>query len=261
MIPSIDWFGKTISVYPLLALAGLLTAGVYACRRAKAQKLDENDMIVFLLAAGLGAVIGMHLLYGLTNYPLLQVLGEHPERIDSPAALLYAGYVIFGGSVFYGGLLGGIAAGFWYVKRKHWDPALWADLAAPVIPLFHFFGRIGCFLGGCCYGVPCSVGFVYQYSPIPQANGVVRFPIQLVGAAGNLILFLVLSRMGKNPRFRGRLLYVYLLSYAPARFFLEFFRGDALRGIWWGLSTSQWISLAVLVCTLLSLVRRLRPAK
>ena len=90
---------------------------------------------------------------------------------------------IWGGSVFYGGLLGGILAGAVYLRRKGRPLDLWASLTAPAIPLFHVFGRVGCFLGGCCYGLPSAWGFVYRYSPVAEANGVSRFPVQLVEAA------------------------------------------------------------------------------
>ena len=109
---------------------------------------------------------------------------------------------IWGGSVFYGGLLGGILAGAVYLRRKGAALGLWASLTAPAIPLFHVFGRVGCFLGGCCYGLPSAWGFVYRYSPVAEANGVSRFPVQLVEAAWNLVLFLLLARLqrqGQGP--------------------------------------------------------------
>lgn len=130
---------------------------------------------------------------------------------------------------------------------------LWASLTAPAIPLFHVFGRVGCFLGGCCYGLPSAWGFVYRYSPVAEANGVSRFPVQLVEAAWNLVLFLLLARLQR--RGRDRLLPLYLALYAPARFLLEFLRGDAYRGIFLGLSTSQWISLFLFPAALYALLR------
>ena len=65
----------------------------------------------------------------------------------------------FGGSVFYGGLFGAMVTGGLYYKKKGFPP-VFVDLTAMVAPLFHTFGRIGCFLGGCCYGIPCDFGFI-----------------------------------------------------------------------------------------------------
>ena len=77
--------------------------------------------------------------------------------------------------------------------------------------------------------------------------------VQLVEAAWNLVLFLLLARLQR--RGRDRLLPLYLALYAPARFLLEFLRGDAYRGIFLGLSTSQWISLFLFPAALYALLR------
>lgn len=247
MIPTFELWGRTFSVYQIMSLCGIFAAGGYACRSAKRRGKSDNDMIILLLVSAIGVVIGMHLLYGLTNLPLALRIVRTPGTVTDFRSFLQAAVMIFGGAVFYGGLLGGLLAGFLYCRWKHMDAALWSDLAAPAIPLFHFFGRIGCFLGGCCFGIPWKPGFVYRYSLIPEANGVPRFPIQLVEAGWNLCLFAVLALLQRKGKCRGHLLQLYLLGYAPARFLFEFFRGDRLRGIWFGLSTSQWISLVLIL--------------
>lgn len=256
MVPIFELFGKPLAIYPLMALIGIFSSGIFACRTAKRRGYDDNDMIVFLLISCIGIFLGMHLLYGLTNLPSLLHLLQNPSLIDSWQSFWNYLFLIFGGSVFYGGLLGGIAAGVLYGKTKGIDLSAWSDMVAPSVPLFHCFGRIGCFLGGCCFGVECRIGFVYHYSPIPEANGVTRFPIQLIEAAGNLILFFILSYLLKKDRLKGKLFCLYLLCYAPMRFLLEFGRGDTLRGIWLGLSTSQWISIFIVIGTLLFMSRK-----
>ncbi|MDE6600194.1 MAG: prolipoprotein diacylglyceryl transferase, partial [Oscillospiraceae bacterium] len=67
------------------------------------------------------------------------------------------------------------------------------------------------------------------------------FPIQLIEVLFETIIFFVVKNMEN-----GLPLKIYLLSYAVFRFFVEFFRGDIVRGIWFGLSTSQWISLLII---------------
>ena len=81
------------------------------------------------------------------------------------------------------------------------------------------------FLGGCCYGIPSVWGVTYRHSPVVEANGISWFPVQLVEAGWNLILFLLLSRLLRQGK--GRLLPLYLALYAPARFLLEFLRATA----------------------------------
>ena len=85
--------------------------------------------------------------------------------------------------------------------------------------------------------------------------GIRRFPTPLLEAVLNLILFFFLFLIREKKVLRGALIFVYLLSYAVIRFSIEFLRGDAVRGIWLGLSTSQWISIGLLIFSLGGIVR------
>lgn len=246
MFPSFVLFGKEISLYALMALTGYLLAGVVICTIAKKKAMDENMVIQFFLICTVGVFLGGHLLYGITNLHMIYQVFFVLENPDGLWSILQKIVLIFGGSVFYGGLLGGIGTGFWYARRKKLSLGEYADLAAVGIPLFHGFGRIGCFLGGCCYGIECPVGFVFQNSLVEAANGVSRFPVQLVEAGFEFLLFgLLLWMTGKGLQKNNRIFW-YLGLYAVGRFLLEFLRGDVIRGFVGGLSTSQWISLALL---------------
>lgn len=80
MIPSVDFLGKQISFYQILAIIGIFACGLFACVQAKKRGLDVDDMIVALLLCAVGALVGGHILYGITNLPLLgQVLARVPE--------------------------------------------------------------------------------------------------------------------------------------------------------------------------------------
>ncbi|MCL2434162.1 MAG: prolipoprotein diacylglyceryl transferase [Clostridia bacterium] len=247
MFPEFTVFGKTLYVYPLISVLGFFAAGLYFLYRTKKAGQDENTMIVLLLWSGLGVLMGGHMMYGFTQAKTFWYLITHLSEIKSFRDFLDAAVLVFGGSVFYGGLIGGMLVGRYYCKKKELSWAVVTENIAPAIPLFSVFGRIGCFLGGCCYGVQCKVGFTYTHSMAPDANGVVRFPIQLVEAGLNAIIFLVLNRLLKKGKFKGSLLAIYIASYAVARFVIEFFRGDVYRGFLLGLSTSQWISIGLLV--------------
>lgn len=250
-------FGKTISPYVIMAIIGALVSGVYSCKKAKSFGHDDNDMITLLLVSSIGVLVGGHLLYGITNYRAIVALFSDLSIIGSFSDFIAYATYIFGGSVFYGGLLGGLLVGSLFAKAKKYPLQDFMDIAAPTISLFHVFGRIGCFLGGCCYGTECSVGIVYRYNPIAAANGVPRLPVQLIESAFNLGLFFVLNHLLKKGKLHGKLIYVYLLSYAAARFFFEFFRGDEYRGFIGGLSTSQLISIAIIaVVTVVLLVKK-----
>ena len=118
-------------------------------------------------------------------------------------------------------------------------------VATFIINCFTCFGRIGCFLGGCCYGVESEHGVVFTDSLIESANGVPRVPVQLYEAVFELALFFALWALLNKGVLKNRLLLVYLFSYAVGRFILEFWRGDEYRGFLFGLSTSQVVSILV----------------
>lgn len=246
MYPIVTIFGRPIGTYALSSVAGILLAGWYACRAARRRGVDDNEIIVLLLVSAVGILLGSHVLYALTNLPaLLRYLSESANLSLGDWFRGLLPYV--GGAVFYGGLLGGLAAGALYLRIRRLPFAAYADIAAPAIPLFHAFGRIGCFLGGCCYGIPWEGGITYTRALSPEANGVARFPVQLLESALLFALFFLLAALFRRGALRGRLLALYLAVYAVLRFLLEFLRGDAIRGVYFGLSTSQWISLAILL--------------
>jgi phosphatidylglycerol:prolipoprotein diacylglycerol transferase len=131
---------------------------------------------------------------------------------------------------------------------------------APYIALGHAFGRLGCFFAGCCYGAPCSgpvcITFNDPHSLAPL--GVPLFPTQLMESGGDLIIFGALIFLRRYKTFDGQLFWLYPLFYSVLRFTVEFFRGDAVRGLYFGglVSTSQIIAVFMFGFSLL-MFRRL----
>ncbi len=151
-----------------------------------------------------------------------------------------------GGLVYYGGLIGASLATVWYAQRR--DLPLWklADAFAPSIALGQFFGRLGCFMQGCCYGRPtalaCGVRFPEGTTPHP---GPVH-PTQLYEAALNLGLFALLAWQYRRKRFAGETFAWYLAGYAVLRFGVEFFRGDSPTRYFGWATPGQLTSVLVL---------------
>lgn len=259
MFPFFELFGKTIGSYALCAFAGFFAALCTAAKLAKPLKMDFADIILVFTAISGGMLAGGHLLYAATNIDsIVEYIDFTIEKIKN--GTLTAEYIklafseCFGGSVFYGGFIGASAA--LVIYSKHVKGGLrkeFIDIFAVCVPLFHCFGRIGCFLGGCCYGIKSSIGFIAHNPLLPEISGVRRFPTALAESAFNLLLFGVLLYLYKSRRNCGRLIYVYMLIYPAGRFILEFFRGDEIRGIFFYLSTSQWISLALIPAAVIML--------
>lgn len=246
MFPYFTLLGRDLGLYSLMILCGIFSSGIYACITAKKFDYDYSDLIIFLLFISIGVIIGSHLLYAVVNYKNVIYFAGKIKEINTFEKLFSVLNYLFGGSVFYGGLFGGLTTGY-IISKNNRKYRKFFDIGVTSIPLFHFFGRIGCFLGGCCYGIESKIGFIYRINPIAEANGVRRFPIQLVEAIFNIALFFLLSRLLFHKKLKDKLIYVYLSLYAAGRFFIEFFRGDTYRGIWFSFSTSQIISILILL--------------
>jgi len=175
-----------------------------------------------------------------------------------------------GGLTFYGGLFAGVAAGLWSARRDGIPAIVALDLAAAAVPLGLAVGRLGCFFAGCCFGAPTESALGVVFPPQSDASvaqaklGILAtghqwsapvHPTQLYEAAGALVLAAFVAFIVR-PRQRrpGRAFIVFCIGYALLRFALEFLRADERGGVG-GLSTSQWLSLA-LVATGLALTSR-----
>ncbi|MDR0986175.1 MAG: prolipoprotein diacylglyceryl transferase [Ruminococcus sp.] len=251
MLPPIEIFGKEITGYGIAVAVGVLVCAFYLMHQAKRLYKTDGDILLITAVAAVGALLGSHLLYGIVS---LITYGGFPI-ITSFNGFLRFMVDFFGGSVFFGGLIGGSVAAFIALRavKLPWYPAV--DLLSTTVPLFHFFGRVGCFLGGCCFGIPSEFGFTFRHSVVEAANGVNRFPVQLLEASFNLALFFALFALFKREKLRGRLFFIYLICYSPARFFLEFLRGDSYRGVTQvGLSTSQIVAMFTLVIGIFGLL-------
>jgi phosphatidylglycerol:prolipoprotein diacylglycerol transferase len=154
------------------------------------------------------------------------------------------------GIVFYGGLTGFLVSFFLICRiwNKKIDYGV-VDIVAVCIPLFHFWGRLGCFFAGCCYGVENHSAFSVLYTNHTE-DGIVtasRFPVQLIEAVLNLIFSVVLMILLFRQKLKERLLIAYLFIYATMRIVLELFRGDLIRGVWNGVSFSQVVSAVIII--------------
>ncbi len=132
----------------------------------------------------------------------------------------------------------------------------WADLFSPPIALGLFFGRIGCFLAGCCYGketsLPWGITFTNPNS-LAQLN-IPLHPTQLYEAAGGLAIFFILIWKAKQKTFDGQIFWLFLFVYSVLRFFIEMVRGDPRGFVFQNLlSTSQGIGALLAIVSIFML--------
>ncbi len=243
--------------YGSIIFIGLVIGTLIATLTAKKYKIDKLDVVLSTILATIGLLIGAKLVYFITVIPDLATV----YRL-SGHNIFYVIIYAFGGYVFYGGLIGALCGYLFYAKWFKIDFGSLINIITPVIPLVHAFGRVGCFMGGCCYGIlyhgPFSVHFPYNEF-VEELGPADRFPVQLLESSLNFLLFLLLFIYARKVRKSGQVLGVYLIGYAIIRFSLEFLRGDLNRGVWlFGISTSQIISLLLIPLGVYMIVRKVK---
>ena len=180
--------------------------------------------------------------------------GSRNGKVRDPHYILDT---ISDGFVVYGGIIGGILAGCLYCYIKKTDFWKYFDLVMPSVALAQGFGRIGCLLAGCCYGRETNSIFSITFQNSDFApNHVALIPTQIYSSVLDFLHFGILLYIARHKKKDGQVAACYLIFYSIGRFVLEFFRGDLIRGSVGMLSTSQFISLFILVAGILILVIR-----
>lgn len=227
----------TVYGYGLMIAIGILAAYILAEYRARKRKMPYEEILSLVLWCIIGGFLSAKLLYWIV---------EWRDFLSDPISKLKT----FGdGFVVYGGIIGGILAGFFYCRKRKLDFLDFFDLVMPSVAVAQGFGRIGCFLAGCCYGKETKhmLSITFQNSMIAP-NGIPLIPTQLYSSALDFLhAGLLIYIAGKNRR-KGKVAALYLIFYSIGRFIMEFLRGDLLRGTVGILSTSQFI--AVFTCIL-----------
>ncbi|MCY6959208.1 prolipoprotein diacylglyceryl transferase [Clostridium brassicae] len=232
-------FGIKVYGYGFMITIGIIFALVLLNKRSRTRGYDEDklwDMAIFTIISG---VIGGKILYILTDFNYIK---------SNPIAIIKE----FGsGFVIYGAIIGGVLGIVIYCRRKKWSILKTIDLVAPSVALAQGFGRIGCFLAGCCYGreTHLPIGVIFKESPFAP-NHITLHPTQLYSSMFDFGLALFLLWYDKKERKNGKVFSMYVIIYSVGRFIVEFLRNDP-RGTVGILSTSQFIAIFTLVIGLI----------
>lgn len=251
--------GRSIPVYGygFMMLVGFSAATWIASRRAKSVGESPDtiwDMMFWLFAFGL---TGARLFYVIQKR---KMVFRNAESL--PDYLFTLVNLQDGGLVFFGGMLGGLLGFYLFCKKRKIDPLLWADICIPSLFIGLAFGRVGCFMNGCCYGgatnLPWKVNF--PLGSVPDLSLVERgfvsvsdtvsmsiHPTQIYSSINAFILAGVLHWYFRVRPRNGSVFAAGLIIYPITRFLIEIIRNDE-KGIGGTILTiSQWVSLGMVV--------------
>ncbi len=227
---------------------GYLAAVLAMLKMKRHAGLDAEQVFDISMISIVGGILGARIFYVVQFW----------SRDGFDEDLLLALRIDKGGLVFYGGFICALLALWIYCRRKKLGVLKVVDMMAPALAVGHAFGRIGCFLQGCCFGKPTDMPWaaVFPQGTMPAAKfpdlGAVPpcsaqlHPVQLYESFANFALFGVLMLLAGRMK-DGRIAATYLIGYGVIRFSLEFFRGDHSDFLFGALTPSQTISLAFLI--------------
>jgi phosphatidylglycerol:prolipoprotein diacylglycerol transferase len=245
----IDLFsiGKlVIHSYGLMIGIGIICCAILGMYRAKRRNMSQEAVLDIVIISVISGFLGAKLLY---------VIVEFQSFLEDPLRLLGSeGFVV------YGGIIAGALGAMLYCRRKKLVFLEYFDLVMPSVAVAQGFGRIGCFMAGCCYGSPTSssLGVMFPEGSLAPA-GVKLLPTQLFSSAGDFLIAIILILYAKKAKHTGDVGALYLLLYGVGRFFIEFLRSDE-RGAVGPLSTSQAISIVIVVAAVVLFWRNRKMA-
>ena len=235
----------SIYTYGFLIACGAISGFAYTAVQSKKQyglKIEMVQTLIILII--IAAVVGGKFF----------IIFEDPKYYLSEPSRLFRNFG--NGFVFYGSLLFAIPTMLMFF-RYHKLPLLgMLDIMAGTTCIVHAFGRMGCFMAGCCYGTPheglLSVTFTHPMSNAEPLHTALH-PTQLYSSLMIIGILVVILFIKGRKQFDGQLFMTYLMLYAVGRSVIEVLRGDLERGflIENVLSNSQFYSLLIFIGALI----------
>jgi len=238
-----------------------LIIGVWiSIKRAKKAGIAPDtvmDLTVWLLISGL---VGARLTYVLFH---LDEFSGH--WLDTISPIQSDGTIGIAGLVVLGSILGAFPAAVIFLRRRKIPFWKMIDILAPGLVIGMGIGRIGCFLNGCCFGLPTDLpwGVVFPSTCFAGhvSGGQPIHPTQIYDMLGDFLIAGILIRRTPKMKFDGELFMLFMVIYGVFRFFIEtirYYGEDALVLFHMGsvaFTFSMLISLAMAVTGLWFIIR------
>ena len=258
MYPDIGHLGfLPIRSYGVMLAIAFLVGTWLGLKEARRFGMAEDKFLTVILFTLVGSIFGARLMY------VMEHIADYRSQWSSVLALWQ------GGLTLYGGVIAGTIVGLWMAKRQGLSAWRVADSLAPSIAIGTAFGRVGCFLNGCCYGHPTKLpwGVVYPPDTFPglEFGAAPIHPSQLYFSLAALALFVVVWAVRKRVSVPGTLFWGTLAAYALVRIPLDFTRayepGTVVARLGAAeVTESQLVSLLLALFSLLMVMRLRRGA-
>jgi phosphatidylglycerol---prolipoprotein diacylglyceryl transferase len=229
----------SVHSYGFMIALGVLVSFYVALKMTKRYGLDSDKLSSMFLWVMLASVVGGRIFF---------YFEDIDKYINNPSELLK---MSGGGFVFYGSLIFAIPTIIWWLRKRKIPVRPMLDVIAFISPIIQSFGRVGCFLAGCCHGKVCDnalgVSFTHP-DTMARPMDTPLYPTQLFDIGINIIIIITLLFLKKKKKFEGQLFLIYIVMYGVGRSINEIYRGDEARGFVFNglLSHSQFIAICLI---------------
>jgi phosphatidylglycerol:prolipoprotein diacylglycerol transferase len=242
---TIRWYGIMIAVSIAISITVIYVESQH-------QGLNTDDVLDMVIVAVIGGILGARIGWIVTSPDVVWYL-THPLRILA---------IWEGGLSYFGGILGGVAAANFLIRRRRMGFWRMTDLVAPLLALSFGIGKIGCWLNGCCNGTATTswLGVIFT-NPLSESDILNQkvWPAQLFNSASGFLVFAVLFWIvRKRKRYDGQVFIWYLYLYGATSFVVEFFRYIPVHVL--GLTPNQWTDITIILLgTIASAILKRQP--
>jgi len=230
----------TLHSYGLMISLGVLSSFYIALRKSRKFGMDADKLSGMFIWVIVAAFVGGKLFF------FLEDIDKYLGNWDAVKGAMGGGFV------FYGSLIFAVPTIVWWLRKEKIPVRPFLDILAFVGPVVHSFGRVGCFLAGCCHGKVCDswLGVTFtDPNSLAAFKNTPLYPTQLFDIAVNLIILVTVYFVQKKQKFAGQLFFIYLMMYGVGRSIVEMYRGDEARGFLFdgAVSHSQFIAVCIVV--------------
>lgn len=219
----------------MLSSSFIVGALIFICY-GKKQNISINKLFGLVISVQLFAILGARFLFVVNNY----------SQFESDFLKVFS--ISPGGFAVNGGLFFGILVGVLYTRLS--SLSFWniSDFASPSIALGICLTKIGCFLGGCCYGKETSLFLGVQFpdnSLAASQYGIPHLvhPTQLYEGFFGIIILVILLLVRRRRKFAGQVFLSFVILYLFVRTLNDVLRGDVTHNYIFNLSQTQLLSI------------------